>query len=70
MADEYRFDDIYQLSHQNGQIPFVLDRDIEKYRPIEESDFSLANKAGEANIDAFNRLRVSNPETLFESSHR
>jgi hypothetical protein len=70
MADEYRFDDIYQLSHQNGQIPFVLDRDIEKYRPIEESDFSLTNKAGEANIDAFNRLRVSNPETLFESSHR
>lgn len=70
MADEYRFDDIYQLSHQNGQIPFVLDRDIEKYRPIEESDFSLANKAGQANIDAFNRLRVSNPLTLFDSSHR
>jgi hypothetical protein len=70
MADEYRFDDIYQLSHQNGQIPFVLDRGIEKYRPIEESDFSLANKAGESHIDAFGRLKVSNPKTLFESSHR
>ena len=70
MADEYEFDNIYQLSHQNGQIPFLLDRDIGKYRPQEEQDFSLANKAGEANIDAFNRLRVSNPLTLFDSSHR
>ena len=70
MADEYEFDNIYQLSHQNGQIPFLLDRDIGKYRPQEEQDFSLANKAGQANIDAFNRLRVSEPLTLFDSSHR
>lgn len=70
MADEYEFDNIYQLSHQNGQIPFLLDRGIGKYRPQEEQDFSLANKAGQANIDAFNRLRVSEPLTLFDSSHR
>ena len=70
MAQKYEFDTIYQLSHQNGQIPFVLDGDIEKYRPLEDRDLSLANRAGEANIDAFNRLRVSNPLTLFDSSHR
>jgi len=61
---------MFELSHQAGNIPHILDQASGAYRPLITEDFSLANSAGESHIDAFNRLRVSEPLTLFDSSHR
>lgn len=41
----------------------IYDAIIDKYRPIQASDFT----GGEAGSDAFGRLRVSNPEMVFNS---
>ena len=66
MADQYTFQNLGQLSHTAGQIPFLYDKYNDYYRPIEKSDFGF----DETHFDAFNRLRVSEPFTLFDSSHR
>jgi hypothetical protein len=59
------------LSHTAGQIPCIYDRANDVYRPIEKSDLSsFANSEGSTNFDSFGRMRVSNPLTLFDSSHR
>jgi len=70
MAQQYTFDNIAQLSHSAGQIPFIFDRINDVYRPLEQQDLSFANTAGSTNFDAFGRMRVSEPLTLFDSSHR
>ena len=70
MAQQYSFDNINQLSHSAGQINFIYDRTQDVYRPLEQSDMSLTNSAGQTNFDSFGRLRVSEPFTLFDSSHR
>jgi hypothetical protein len=70
MADEYTFQNLAQLSHTAGQIPFILDRANDVYRPLEQGDLSLANSAGSTTFDAFGRLRISEPFTLFDSTHR
>lgn len=70
MAQEYAFQNLAQLSHTAGQIPFLYDRGNDAYRPIEKSDLSFANSEGSTNFDAFGRMRISTPLTLFDSSHR
>ena len=70
MAQQYTFDNIAQLSHSAGQIPFIFDRTNDNYRPLEQQDLSFANTAGSTSFDAFGRMRVSEPLTLFDSSHR
>jgi hypothetical protein len=71
MADLYTFQNLGQLSHTAGQIPCIYDRANDVYRPIEKSDLSsFANSEGSTNFDSFGRMRVSNPFTLFDSSHR
>jgi hypothetical protein len=70
MAQEYAFQDLRQLAHTAGQIPFLYDRGNDAYRPIEKSDLSFANSEGSTSFDAFGRMRTSSPLTLFDSSHR
>lgn len=70
MAELYTFQNIAQLSHTAGQISFVYDRANDYYRPLEQSDLSFANNAGSTFFDAFSRMRISEPFTLFDSSHR
>ena len=70
MAQQYSFDNINQLSHSAGQINFIYDRTQDVYRPLEQSDMSLTNSESQTNFDAFGRMRVSEPFTLFDSSHR
>lgn len=70
MAQQYSFDNINQLSHSNGQIDFIYDRAQDVYRPLEQSDMSMINSESQTNFDAFGRLRVSEPLTLFDSSYR
>lgn len=70
MAQQYSFDNINQLSHSNGQIDFIYDRAQDVYRPLEQSDMSMVNSESQTNFDAFGRMRVSEPLTLFDSSHR
>ena len=70
MADLYTFQNLGQLSHTAGQIPFVYDRANDHYRPLEQKDLSFANSAGSTSFDAFGRMRTSSPLTLFDSSHR
>ncbi len=70
MAELYTFQNLGQLSHTAGQIPFVYDRANDYYRPLEEKDLSLANSAGSTSFDAFGRMRTSSPLTLFDSTHR
>ena len=70
MAQEYTFQNLAQLSHTAGQIPFLYDRANNVYKPLEKSDLSLVNSEGSTNLDAFGRVRVSTPLTLFDSSHR
>ena len=70
MAQQYSFDNINQLSHSNGQIDFIYDRAQDVYRPLEQSDMSMVNSESQTNFDAFGRMRVSEPFTLFDSSHR
>jgi hypothetical protein len=66
MADQYTFQNLGQLSHTAGQIPFLYDKYNDHYRPIEKGDLGFE----ETRFDAFGRLRISEPFTLFDSSHR
>ena len=61
---------MFELSKQAGNIPHVLDKVSGKYRPLTTDDFSLNNDANATSLDSFGRLRVSNPVTLFDSTHR
>jgi len=71
MAQQYSFQNLGQLNHTAGQIPCIYDRANDVYRPMEKSDLSsFANSEGSTNFDAFGRMRVSNPMTLFDSNHR
>lgn len=70
MADPYTFQNLGQLSHTAGQIPFILDKFNDCYRPLSQIDLSLSNPASSNSFDAFGRLRTSHPFTLFDSSHR
>ena len=70
MAQQYSIDNLSQLSQSAGNIPFIYDRDTDTYRPMEQGDFSFFNSDNAASQDAFGRLRVSEPLTLFDSSHR
>jgi hypothetical protein len=70
MAQQYSFDNIQQLSHAAGKIDFIYDRNRDVYRPLEQGDMSMINSESQTNFDAFGRLRVSEPFTLFDSSHR
>ena len=70
MAQYYTFNNLSQLSHTAGQIPFIYDRVNDNYRPLEQEDLSFANTAGSTSFDAFGRMRVSEPMTLFDSTHR
>ena len=47
----------------------IYDPSLDKYRPISSSDFAGGAIGGTQN-DSFGRQRVSNPFTLFDSSHR
>ena len=69
-AQQYNFQNLNQLAHTAGQIPFLYDRAEDTYRPIEKSDLSFANSEGSTSFDAFGRMRTSNPMTLFDSTHR
>jgi hypothetical protein len=66
MADLYSFQNLGQLSHTAGQIPFLYDKYNDHYRPVEKGDLGFED----TRFDAFGRLRVSEPFTLFDSSHR
>ena len=70
MAQQYSIDNLSQLSQSAGNIPFIYDRDTDTYRPMEQGDFSFFNSENATSQDAFGRLRVSEPLTLFDSSHR
>ena len=70
MSQYYTFNNLAQLSHTAGQIPFIYDRVSDNYRPLEQRDLSFANSAGSTSFDAFGRMRTSDPMTLFDSSHR
>jgi hypothetical protein len=70
MAQEYSFQNITQLSHTAGNIAFLYDRANGNYRPLEPQDLSFSNSESSTSFDAFGRMRVSNPLTLFDSSHR
>ena len=70
MAQYYTFNNLSQLSHTAGQIPFIYDGINDNYRPLEQKDLSFANTAGSTSFDAFGRMRTSEPMTLFDSSHR
>jgi hypothetical protein len=70
MAQQYSFDNIQQLSHSNGQVNFIYDRNQDVYRPLEQKDMSMVNAESQTNFDAFGRLRTSQPLTMFDSSHR
>jgi hypothetical protein len=47
----------------------IYDTSLNKYRPVFDSDYAGGGYAA-TQTDAFGRLRVSNPFTLFDSSHR
>jgi hypothetical protein len=70
MADLYSIQNLAELSHSAGQIPFLYDRANDYYRPLEQSDLSFSNSASSTSFDAFGRMRTSSPLTLFDSSHR
>ena len=70
MAQQYSIQNIAQLAQSAGNIPFIYDNDTDNYRPMEQGDFSFFNSSNSASQDAFGRLRVSEPFTLFDSSHR
>jgi hypothetical protein len=70
MATQYTFQNLGQLSHTAGNIPFVYDRANDNYRPLEPQDFSLYGTEGSTSLDAFGRLKTSEPFTLFDSSNR
>lgn len=70
MAQQYSIQNLSQLAQSAGNIPFIYDKESDTYRPMEQSDFSFFNSENSASQDAFGRLRISNPVTLFDSSHR
>ena len=71
MATEFNtVSSMFELSKQAGNIPHVLDKATGKYRPLTTDDFSLNSDANATSLDSFGRLRVSNPVTLFDSTHR
>lgn len=55
---------------QNINTNLIYDTTKEYYRPIKDSDFFGGTSITNASKDAFGRQRVSNPFTLFDSSHR
>ena len=60
MAQEYTFQNLGQLSHTAGQIPFLYDKSENYYRPINDLDFG-----GQGGYTSKGRLKVSNAETFF-----
>lgn len=60
MADQYTFQNLGQLSHTAGQIPFLYDKYNDHYRPINESDFG-----GGGSYTSKGRLKTSHSETFF-----
>lgn len=59
MNNQYLYED--SLPHISSN--YIYDRNLDKFRPIENVDFI----GGEGGSDAFGRQRVSNPETIFSS---
>jgi hypothetical protein len=55
---------------QNVNTNLIYDTQKEYYRPFKDSDFYGGNSVTNPSNDAFGRQRVSNPFTLFDSSHR
>lgn len=55
---------------QNVNTNLIYDTQKECYRPFKDSDFYGGNSVTNPSNDAFGRQRVSNPFTLFDSSHR
>ena len=70
MTEQYTFQNLNQLAHSAGHIPFIYDRQNDYYRAMENSDMGFANSSNLTAVDAFGRLRVSSPLTLFDSTHR
>jgi hypothetical protein len=70
MAQQYTFQNLNQLAHSAGHIPYIYDRQNDYYRAMENVDLGLLNTSNATNLDAFGRLRTSTPLTLFDSSHR
>ena len=55
---------------QNINTNLIYDTEKEYYRPLRDSDFFGGDSITNPSKDAFGRQRVSNPFTLFDSSHR
>lgn len=55
---------------QNINTNLIYDTQKEYYRPFMDTDFYGGNSITNPSNDAFGRQRVSNPFTLFDSSHR
>jgi len=55
---------------QNINTNLIYDTQKEYYRPFMDTDFYGGNSVTNPSNDAFGRQRVSNPFTLFDSSHR
>jgi hypothetical protein len=55
---------------QNINTNLIYDTTKEYYRPFMDTDFFGGNSVTNPSNDAFGRQRVSNPFTLFDSSHR
>jgi hypothetical protein len=71
MSAQYTFNHLGQLSHSAANMPCIYDRAKDVYRPLEKSDLSsFANAEGSTSFDSFGRMRISDPMTLFDSSHR
>lgn len=60
MADLYTFQNLGQLSHTAGQIPFLYDVATDVYRPINDLDLAGSNQH-----TSKGRLKVSTAETIF-----
>lgn len=55
---------------QNVNTTLIYDTQQEYYRPVKDTDFFGGTSITNASKDAFGRQRVSEPFTLFDSSHR
>jgi hypothetical protein len=55
---------------QNINTNLIYDTEKEYYRPLKDTDFFGGESVTNSSRDAFGRQRVSNPFTLFDSSHR
>ena len=58
------------MAHTSASISCIYDRVSDVYRPMEQQDVSFFNAESETVLDAFGRIRVSNPLTMLDSSHR